>query len=48
MLELFKEAFTFSKMGKASAIAWIMFLLALTLTAINFALSDKWVYYEGR
>jgi multiple sugar transport system permease protein len=34
-------------MGKASAIAWIMFLIALILTAINFALSDKWVYYEG-
>jgi len=47
VLELFKEAFTFSKMGKASAIAWLIFLIALLLTIINFALSNKWVYYES-
>ena len=47
VLQLFREAFEFSRMGKASAIAWIMFVIVLSLTIINFSLSNKWVYYEG-
>ncbi len=47
VLRLFTEAFTNSKMGKASAIAWIMFVIVLFLTVINFKFSNKWVYYES-
>ena len=47
VLRLFNEAFVNSKMGKASAIAWAMFLIILILTFINFKFSDKWVYYES-
>lgn len=47
VLRLFTEAFNNSKMGKASAIAWVMFLIVLVLTIINFKFSDKWVYYES-
>lgn len=47
VLRLFTEAFTNSKMGKASAIAWVMFMIVLILTVINFKLSNKWVYYES-
>ena len=47
VLLLFREAFTFSRMGRACAIAWIIFLIVLVLTAINFKLSNKWVYYES-
>ena len=34
-------------MGKASAMAWILFLVVLVLTAFVFKTSNKWVYYEG-
>lgn len=47
VLLLFKEAFTFGRMGRACAIAWVLFAIILVLTAINFKLSNKWVYYEG-
>ena len=46
VLLLFKEAFQNAKMGKASAIAWVIFIIVLILTAINFRVSKKWVYYE--
>jgi multiple sugar transport system permease protein len=47
VLRLFETAFTQSRMGYACAIAWVIFLIVLVLTVINFALSRKWVYYEG-
>ncbi len=47
VLLLFKEAFTFMRMGRACSIAWVIFAIILVLTAINFKLSNKWVYYEG-
>lgn len=43
---LYRQAFSFSKMGSASAIAWVLFVLVLALTLIAFKSSDKWVYYE--
>lgn len=43
---LYRQAFSFSKMGSASAIAWVLFVLVLILTLIAFKSSDKWVYYE--
>ena len=45
---LFREAFTLSQMGSACAIAWILFVIIVFLTAIIFKTSKKWVYYEGR
>ena len=47
VLYLFETAFWQSRMGKACAMAWIIFLITVTLTIINFAFSRKWVYYEG-
>jgi multiple sugar transport system permease protein len=43
---LFKEAFQFFKMGYASALAWVLFLIVLVLTLIQLWLSTKWVHYE--
>ena len=47
ILQLFKEAFTYGRMGRACAIAWVIFLIVVVLTVINFRISDKWVYYES-
>ncbi len=46
-LYLFRNAFEYFKLGKASALAWLLFLLLITLTAIQFRMSKRWVFYEG-
>lgn len=47
VLLLYRNAFSYFKMGLASAMAWILFLIVFTLTVILFKTSDRWVYYEG-
>ena len=44
---LYREAFTYSRMGSASAIAWVLFVIILAVTALVFKTSDRWVFYEG-
>ncbi|MGH2614699.1 MAG: carbohydrate ABC transporter permease [Thermomicrobiales bacterium] len=46
-LYLFRNAFEFLKMGYASAIAWVLFLIVMTLTLIVFRSAPFWVHYEG-
>lgn len=46
-LYLFRNAFEYFKMGKASALAWLLFLIILALTLIQFAQGRKWVFYES-
>jgi len=43
---LFRQAFQFFRLGYASALAWILFLIVLALTLIQLYLSKKWVHYE--
>ena len=45
-LYLFKNAFRFFKMGYASAMAWVLLLIILILTAVVFKSSPYWVFYE--
>ena len=44
---LFNNGFRFYKMGYASAIAWILFVLVMILTLLVFRSSSAWVYYES-
>ena len=44
-LHLFRNAFRFLRMGKASAMAWLMFLVIIVFTALLFKTSARWVYY---
>jgi multiple sugar transport system permease protein len=44
---LYREAFTNQRMGAASAIAWVLFVIILVLSIIVFRSSKTWVYYEG-
>ena len=46
-LYLFQNAFQYLKLGKASAMAWVLFCILLVLTFIQFRASKRWVYYEG-
>jgi multiple sugar transport system permease protein len=43
---LFNNGFRFYKMGYASAIAWILFVLVMLLTLLIFRSSSAWVFYE--
>lgn len=44
---LFDNAFRFNKMGYASAMGWMMFLVILALTLIVLRMGERKVYYEG-
>lgn len=46
-LFLYQNAFRYYKMGYASALAWVMFLIILIFTLLIFKSSPYWVYYEG-
>jgi multiple sugar transport system permease protein len=46
-LYLFQNAFRYYKMGYASALAWVMFLIILVMTLLIFKSSPYWVYYEN-
>jgi multiple sugar transport system permease protein len=46
-LFLYQLAFERLQMGKASAMAWLLFLMLLIFTLIQFNSSKKWVHYEG-
>lgn len=41
-LYLYQNAFQYAKMGYASAMAWVLLLIALTFTLILFKVSDRW------
>ena len=46
VLYIFRQGFEFFQMGYASALAWVLFLLILALTFVNFRMSGRWVHYE--
>ncbi len=46
-LYLYNRAFEDYNMGYASALAWILLIITLLLTLIQFRMSRKMVYYEG-
>ncbi|AYO29572.1 sugar ABC transporter permease [Biomaibacter acetigenes] len=44
-ISLYYNAFQYLKMGKASAMAWILFIIACVITWGVFRSSNKWVFY---
>jgi multiple sugar transport system permease protein len=44
---IFQNAFSYLEMGYASALAWILFLVALACTLIILGFTGRWVHYEG-
>jgi multiple sugar transport system permease protein len=48
VLYLYQNAFSFFDMGYASALAWILFVMIMALTALVFRGSAFWVYYESQ
>ncbi len=46
-LLLYNNAFTYLKLGLASAQAWLLFVVILVLTVLMLRTSGRWVYYAG-
>lgn len=46
-LYLYRNAFEYLRMGKASALAWLLFIVIVLFTFILFKTSARWVYYGG-
>lgn len=47
VLYLYQKAFQQFQMGYASAMAWVLFLIVMSLTLLLLWSSKRWVYYEG-
>ena len=47
MLYLYRQAFSYFRMGYASALAWFLAAIIMILTVINFTIGQRWVFYEG-
>lgn len=42
---LYRNAFSYLRMGKAAALAWILFVVVVLFTIVLFRSSGRWVYY---
>jgi len=47
VVNLYRNAFVQFSIGKASAMAWILFLIILFFSVVLFRTSARWVYYGG-
>jgi multiple sugar transport system permease protein len=47
MLHLYRNAFSYFKMGYGCALAWVLAVIILALTMLVIKSSPAWVYYEG-
>lgn len=47
VLYLYRQAFQNFRMGYASAMAWVLFVVVLLLTLLVIRSARSWVYYEG-
>ena len=45
--EVVRDAFTYNRMGYASAMSWVLFILIFMITFVQFRLQKRWVYYEN-
>ena len=46
VLHLYDNAFRYSQMGYASAMAWVLFIITVVLALVVFRWSRRWVHYE--
>lgn len=46
IMYLFKQGFEYFRMGYASALAWLLFIVISVVTVIQFKLAKRWVFYE--
>jgi multiple sugar transport system permease protein len=44
---IYENGFSYFRMGYAATLSWVLFLITLIFTLVEFALATRWVYYEG-
>lgn len=47
MVQMFKNGFKYFDFGYASGIAWVLFVVMLVLTVVQWRLRGRWVFYES-
>jgi multiple sugar transport system permease protein len=47
VIYLFRQAFEFFNMGFAAAMAWLLFAIIMVITAVQFVVSRRFVFYQG-
>ena len=47
VLWMYNHAFLYLNMGYAAAVGWVLLVIILLFTLINFVVARRWVYYEG-
>jgi multiple sugar transport system permease protein len=45
--EVVRDAFSYSRMGYASAMSWVLFALIFVITFVQLRLQKRWVHYES-
>jgi multiple sugar transport system permease protein len=45
--EVVKNAFSYNRMGYASAMSWVLFVIIFIVTFVQLRLQKRWVYYES-
>jgi multiple sugar transport system permease protein len=45
--EVVKNAFSYNRMGYASAMSWVLFAMIFAITFVQLRLQKRWVYYEA-
>jgi multiple sugar transport system permease protein len=48
VLYIYLNGFRLFKMGYAASLSWMLFCIIMIFTAIQFRISGRWVYYEGK
>ena len=46
LIYIYRNAFNYLRMGYASSMAWVLFVIVLILTLIQFQTARFWVVYE--
>jgi multiple sugar transport system permease protein len=46
VVEVVKNAFSYNRMGYATAMSWILFALIFVVTFVQLRIQKRWVYYE--
>jgi multiple sugar transport system permease protein len=44
---LFQQGFAYFRMGYASALAWVLFIITMICTLVLIKTSNRWVHYQG-
>jgi multiple sugar transport system permease protein len=48
VLYIYRNGFEYFRMGYAATLSWLLFLIIMLLTAIQFRFANRWVYYEAK